>query len=87
MRLLIRRYNIYLQLLYNKKMSHDKISSGINSQEEGIHRILEEAAAESRRISLAIQEIAGTTSCKGVQIHGLGLSDQKDEPINDTIRI
>lgn len=52
-------------------MSHDKISSGINSQEKGINRILEEAVAESRRISLAIQKIAGTTSCKGVQIHGL----------------
>ena len=52
-------------------MSHDKISSGINSQEKGINRVLEEAAAESRRISSAIQKIAGTTSCKGVQIHGL----------------
>ncbi len=52
-------------------MSHDKISSGINCQKEGINRVLEEAAAESRRISLAIQKIAGTTSCKGVQIHGL----------------
>ncbi|MBD5302528.1 MAG: hypothetical protein HDS12_04690 [Bacteroides sp.] len=52
-------------------MSYDKISSGINSQEKGINRVLEEAAAESRRISLAIQEVAGTTSCKGVQIHGL----------------
>lgn len=52
-------------------MSHDKISSGINCQEEGINRILEAAAAESRRISLAIQKIAGTTYCKGVQIHGL----------------
>ncbi|MDE6578002.1 MAG: hypothetical protein K2J82_11150 [Muribaculaceae bacterium] len=52
-------------------MNHDKISSGINSQEKGFNRLLEEAAAESRRISLAIQKIAGTTSCKGVQIHGL----------------
>ena len=52
-------------------MSHDKISSGNNSQEKGVNRLLEEAAAESRRISHAIQAIAGTTSCKGVQIHGL----------------
>lgn len=52
-------------------MSHDKISSGINCQEKGINRILEEASAESRRISSAIQKIAGTTTCKGVQIHGL----------------
>ena len=52
-------------------MSHDKISSGINSQEKGFNRILEEATAEARRISIAIQKIAGTTSCKGVQMHGL----------------
>ena len=52
-------------------MSHDEISSGINRQENGINRLLEEAAAEAGRISLAIQKIAGTTSCKGVQIHGL----------------
>lgn len=52
-------------------MSHDEISSRINRQENGINRLLEEAAAEARRISLAIQKIAGTTSCKGVQIHGL----------------
>ena len=47
------------------------MSSGINRQENGINRLLEEAAAESRRMSLAIQKIAGTTSCKGVQIHGM----------------
>ena len=52
-------------------MSHDEISSGINRQKNGINRLLEEAAAEARRISLAIQKIAGTTSCKGVQIHGM----------------
>ena len=58
-------------ICFNKKISYDKISSGINSQEKGINRVLEEAAAESRRISLAIQEVAGTTSCKGVQISGI----------------
>ena len=52
-------------------MSHDKISSGIYCQEKGLDRLLEEAAAEAGRISVAIQKIAGTTSCKGVQIHGL----------------
>ncbi len=52
-------------------MTYDEISSGINSQENGVNSILEKAAAESRRISLAIQEIAGTTACKGVQIHQL----------------
>ena len=29
-------------------MSHDEISSGINRQENGINRLLEEAAAELR---------------------------------------
>ena len=52
-------------------MSYDKISSGINSQKTGFNRILEEAASEARRISLAIQKIAGTTSCKGVQLQCL----------------
>ncbi len=52
-------------------MDYDKVSSRINSHENGGNRILEEASAESRRISLSIQKIAGTTSCKGVQIHGL----------------
>ena len=51
-------------------MSHDEISLGIDHQENGINRLLE-AAAEAGRISLAIQKIAGTTSCKGVQIHGM----------------
>lgn len=52
-------------------MSYDKVSSGIDSKEESLNSILEEAAAESRRISLAIQEIAGTTNCKRVQINAL----------------
>lgn len=55
----------------NKDMKHDEVPSGIHSQEEGHDRILEAASAESRRISRAIQEVAGTTACKGVQIHGL----------------
>lgn len=52
-------------------MGHDKISSGINSEKEGFNSLLEAASAEARRISLAIQEVAGTTACKGVQINGL----------------
>lgn len=52
-------------------MEYDKISSGIDSEKEGFDNLLEEAAAEARRISRAIQEIAGTTACKGVQINGL----------------
>jgi hypothetical protein len=52
-------------------MEYDKISSGINSQKESFDCLLEKAAAEAGRISLAIQEIAGTTACKGVQIDGL----------------
>ncbi|MBD5189570.1 MAG: hypothetical protein HDS95_04755 [Bacteroidales bacterium] len=69
-------------------MSYDKISSGINCQEKGINRLLEEAATESRRISLAIQKIAGTTSCKGVQIHGLKKWAVKNQVwISDIIRL
>lgn len=49
-------------------MKYDKIPSGINSEKEGVNSLLETAAAEARRISLAIQEVAGTTACKGVQI-------------------
>ncbi len=52
-------------------MEYDKISSGINSEKEGFDNLMEEAANEARRISRAIQEVAGTTACKGVQIHGL----------------
>ncbi len=52
-------------------MEHDKISSGNNSEKEGFNSLLEAAAAEAGRISRAIQEIAGTTTCKGVQIIGL----------------
>lgn len=52
-------------------MNYDKISSGINSQKEGVNSLLEAAATEARRISRAIQEVAGTTACKGVQINGL----------------
>ncbi len=52
-------------------MKYDKIPSGINSEKEGVNSLLEAAAAEARRISLAIQEVAGTTACKGVQIKEL----------------
>lgn len=52
-------------------MIYDKISSRNNTKEDGINSLLEAASAEARRISLAIQEIAGTTACKRVQIHGL----------------
>lgn len=52
-------------------MTHDKVSSEINTEKNGFNSLLEAASAEARRISRAIQEIAGTTSCKGVQISGL----------------
>lgn len=52
-------------------MEYDKVSSGINNEEESIDNLLEAAAAEARRISRTIQEIAGTTACKGVQINGI----------------
>ena len=52
-------------------MDYDKISSGINSPKESFDCLLKRAAAEAGRISLAIQKIARTTACKGVQINGL----------------
>lgn len=52
-------------------MDYDEISSGVDSKEAGFHSLLERASAEARRISDAIQEIAGTKACKGVQINGL----------------
>lgn len=52
-------------------MTYDKIPSRINSKKDGFNSLLEAASAESRRISRAIQDVAGTTACKGVQINGL----------------
>lgn len=52
-------------------MDYDKISSRGYCQKNSFNSLLEEASAESGRISKSIQEIAGTTFCKGVQIHGL----------------
>ncbi len=52
-------------------MEYDKISSGIDREKESVNSLLAKAAAEARRISCAIQEVAGTTACKGVQINGL----------------
>lgn len=52
-------------------MYYDQIPSRINSQEESINSLMEAASAEARRISRAIQEIAGTKACKGVQVNGL----------------
>jgi hypothetical protein len=54
-----------------KHLTYDKIPSGINSKKEGIYSLLERAATEARRISRAIQDVAGTTACKGVQINAL----------------
>ncbi|MCC8114987.1 MAG: hypothetical protein LIP03_13560 [Bacteroidales bacterium] len=52
-------------------MSDDKIPPGSNREAESIGGLLEAASDEAGRILRAIQEIAGTTSCKGVQIAGL----------------
>lgn len=38
---------------------------------KGFDSLLEAASAEARRILKSIQAVAGTTHCKGVQIHGL----------------
>lgn len=52
-------------------MNYDKVSSGVNREENCFDSRLEAAAAEARRISRSIQEVAGTAACKGVQINGL----------------
>lgn len=52
-------------------MKYDTVSSGINSEKESFNCLVEVAAAEARRISRAIQKVAGTTACKGVQVNGL----------------
>lgn len=50
---------------------NDRIPSPLNRDEEGINRLLEKASDEAQRILGAIQAVAGTANCKGVQIHGL----------------
>ena len=52
-------------------MDYDKVSSGNYGEEEGFDSRLEAAAAESRRVLEAIQALAGTAACKGVQIASL----------------
>lgn len=52
-------------------MDHDKISSGNNGKKDCIDSLLEAASAEAGRILRSIQAVAGTTTCKGVQIAGL----------------
>lgn len=52
-------------------MDYDEISPGDNREKEIINSVLAAATTEARRISSAIQTLAGTTACKGVQIHAL----------------
>lgn len=52
-------------------MDYDEISPGDNREKEIINSVLAAATTEARRISSAIQTLAGTTACKGVQIAGL----------------
>lgn len=50
---------------------NDVLSSQVNRNEESFDSLLEEASAEAGRILESVQAVAGTTRCKGVQIHGL----------------
>lgn len=53
---------------------HDKdkrIPQGRNSKETPNYSLLEEASDVARRVLGTIQAVAGTTTCKGVQIHAL----------------
>ncbi|MCC8120005.1 MAG: hypothetical protein LIP09_14850 [Bacteroidales bacterium] len=52
-------------------MSHDRIPQEENPGEASVDSLLERASDEAGRLLKAIQEIAGTTSCKGVQVVGL----------------
>ncbi len=52
-------------------MDYDRLSQKDYSQANGISGLLEEASNEATRILRSIQEVAGTTTCKGVQIEGL----------------
>lgn len=58
-------------------MDYDQISSGIYSEKNSFYSLVEAASTEARRISRSVQEVAGTTACKGVQIN----NPQKGEVI------
>lgn len=47
-------------------MNYDEISSGINREKEGLDSLMEKAADYIRGVSRSIQDVAGTTACKGV---------------------
>lgn len=54
--------------------AHDKderLPQGRDSKETPDYCLLEEASDVARRVLESIQAIAGTTTCKGVQIHAL----------------
>ncbi|MDE7375426.1 MAG: hypothetical protein K2N16_01110 [Muribaculaceae bacterium] len=51
--------------------NYDGVSQENNSEEDGVDSLLERASDEAGRILCSIQALAGTTSCKGVQIAGL----------------
>lgn len=53
---------------------HDKdkrIPQGRNSKETPNYSLLEEASDVARRVLESIQAVAGTTACKGIQMHAL----------------
>ncbi len=52
-------------------MCHDGVSSENDRKKISFDSLLEAASHEGRRILRAIQALAGTTSCKGVQLRGI----------------
>ena len=49
----------------------DRLSQGGEREETPLHSLLDEASDVARRVLESIQAVAGTTACKGVQIHEL----------------
>jgi hypothetical protein len=60
---------------YKKTMEQNagtkQLSQGANRAETHIHGIYESASSIARRVLESMQALAGTTSCKGVQISEL----------------
>ena len=49
----------------------ERIPQGGNPEKASDHSLLEEASDVARRVLESIQTVAGTTACKGVQMHAL----------------
>lgn len=50
---------------------NERVPQGRNQEEASGHSLLEEASDVARRVLESIQAVAGTTACKGIQMHAL----------------